>query len=97
MLVSAIAGDDAGGVSFVAHATRFDRYMDIRMNHLRSWLPGNTMDCDVKRWAGSSAEERESAQGLQGLFHSVSEVEDFVAGLSGVLSKQSHAVEERSA
>ncbi len=85
MLVDAVPGDDAGGVKFVAHATRFERYMNMGMDNLRSWLPCNTTECDVRRWSGSSQEERESAQGLEGLFHSTGEVDNFVAGLSAVL------------
>ena len=65
MLVDAVPGDDAGGVKFVAHATRFERYMDVPMDDLRSWLPCNTVECDVRRWSGSSQEERISAEGLE--------------------------------
>ncbi len=85
MLVDAVPGDDAGGVKFVAHATRFERYMDVPMGDLRSWLPGNTMESDVRRWSGSSPEERDAAQGLEGLFHSTEEVDRFVAGLAAAL------------
>ena len=48
MLVDAVPGDDAGGVKFVAHATRFERHMDVPMDDLRSRLPCNTMECDVR-------------------------------------------------
>ena len=91
MLVDAVPGDDAGGVKFVAHATRFERYMDVPMDDLRSWLPYNTMECDVRRWSGSSPEERDSAQGLEGLFHSTEEVDSFLAGLSAVLRRRSRS------
>ena len=89
MLVEAVPGDDAGGVKFVAHATRFERHMDVPMDDLRSWLPDNTTEYDVRRWSGSSPEERESAQGLEGLFHSTDEVDDFVAKLSAALAGRS--------
>ena len=56
---------------------------------LLSWLPDNTTECDVRRWSGSSPEERESAQGLEGLFHSTDEVDDFVARLSAALAGRS--------
>ena len=88
MLVDAVPGDDTGGVKFVAHATRFERYMDVPMHDLRSWLPENTLECDVRRWSGSSPEERESAEGLEGLFHSIKEVDTFVAGLSAALGRR---------
>ena len=79
------------GVKFVAHATRFERYMNVPMDDLRSWLPDNTKDSDVRRWSGSSPEERESAQGLGGLFHSTEEVDDFVAELSAALKGRSQS------
>ena len=89
MLVDAVPGDDAGGVKFVAHATRFEQYMDVSMHDLRSWLPDNTTDSEVRRWSGSSPEERESAEGLEGLFHNTAEVDDFVAKLSAALERRS--------
>ena len=82
MLVDAVPGDDLGGVKFVAHATRFERYMGIGLEDLRALLPENTADCAVRHWSGSSPEERESAEGLEGLFHNVEEVGVFVSGLS---------------
>ena len=33
-LVGAVSGGDAGGVMLVAHATRFERYMDVQMDDL---------------------------------------------------------------
>ena len=79
MLVDAVPGGDDVGVKFIAHATRFERYMDVPMHALRSWLPDNTVECDVRRWSGSSPEERESAEGLEDPFHSTEEVDDSVA------------------
>ena len=84
MLVEAVPGDDAGGMKFVAHATRFERYMGVGIEGLRELLPDNTVDCDVGRWNGSFPEERESALGLEGLFHTLDEVDKFVSGLAAV-------------
>ena len=89
MLVDAVPGDDAGGVKFVAHATRFERHMGVRMDNLKSWLPDNTVESDVRRWSGSSQEERISAEGLEGLFHSAEEVDGFVGKLSAALERRS--------
>ena len=66
LLVEAVPGDDSGGVKFVAHATRFDQHMNVSMDDLRSWLPDNTTECDVRRWSGRAPEERETAEGLEG-------------------------------
>ena len=82
MLVEAVPGDDNGGMKFTAHGTRFERYMGMSMEDLRDKLPGNTVDCNVRGWSGSSPEERESAWGLEGLFHTVNEVDKFVSGLA---------------
>lgn len=90
MLVDAIPGDEASGVKFVAHASRFERYMDVGMEDLRSWLPENTKECYVRGWSGSSTEERESAEGLEGLFHRTEEVDDFVSKLSSWLEERPH-------
>lgn len=82
MLVDAVSGDDDGGMRFVAHGTRFEEHMGIGMADLRALLPGNTVDCNVRGWNASSPEERESAWGLEGLFHTVGEVDVFVSGLA---------------
>lgn len=91
LLVDAVPGDEASGVKFVAHATRFERYMDVGMQDLRSWLPDNTTECYVRGWKGSSPEERESAEGLEGLFHRTEEVDEFVGKLSSALEKRSRS------
>ena len=90
MLVDAVPGDDARGVKFVVHATRFERYMSVGMEDLRSWLPENTKECYVRGWSGSSPEERASAEGLEGLFHSTDEVDEFVGKLSALLARRTH-------
>ena len=54
------------------------------MEDLRDSLPVNTVDCNVRSWSGSSPEERESAMGLEGLFHTVDEIDRFVSGLAAV-------------
>lgn len=82
MLVDAARSDDAGGVRFVVHATRFERHMGVPRDDLRSWLPDNTAESGVRHWSGSSLEERGSAQGLEGVFHSTEEVDRFVGGLA---------------
>ena len=90
MLVDAVPGDEARGVKFVVHATRFEQYMGVEMEDLRSWLPENTTDSYVRGWSGSSPEERESAEGLEGLFHRIEEVDEFVGKLSAWLDGRPH-------
>ena len=91
MLVEAVPGDDAGGVRFVAHATRFERHMGVPPDELRSWLPRDTAETDVRTWSGSSPEERDSAHGLGGLFHSTEEVDRFVVGVTAALRRSPRA------
>ena len=81
MLVSVVPGD-CGGMRFTARATRFERNMDVGLEDLRALLPENTIDCDVRGWSGSSAEEKESAEGLEGFFRNIDEVDRFVSGLA---------------
>ena len=86
MLVGAVPGDDAG-VTFVAHATRFERHMGVPLDDLRSWLPRDTVETNVRTWSGSSPEERDSAHGLEGVFHTTEDVDRFVAGLTVALRR----------
>ena len=87
LLVDAVPGRDAAGVRFVAHATRFERHMGVPPEELRSWLPAGTGESDVRSWRGSSPEERESAEGLEGVFRSAEEVDRFVAELAAALRR----------
>ena len=82
ILVEAVPGDDNGSVKFVAHGTRFEQHMGIGMSDLRALLPENMVDCNVRGWNASSPEERESAEGLEGLFHTGDEVDVFVSGIA---------------
>ena len=84
VLVEAFPGDDNGGMKFTIHGTRFECHMEIDMEGLRALLPENAVDCNVRGWSGSSREERESALGLEGRFHTVEEVDKFMSGLAAV-------------
>ena len=72
---------DRGGLPFVVHATRFNKYMRVCREKLRSWLPENMVENDVRGWAGSSPEERENAIGLEGVFQNADEIDTFLKGL----------------
>ena len=73
--------EDSLGMSFTAHASRFNEYMGVNKEQLQEWLPQNTQETSVTGWAGSSPEERESAEGLAGSFQSLEEVDRFLEGL----------------
>lgn len=72
---------DGDGLSFTIHATRCCDYLRISIKELRSMLPANVRDEDVRGWQGSSPEERENAKGLKGCFQGPEDVDKFVAGL----------------
>ena len=78
MLVRAVSVEDEMGMGFTAHATRFERIMNVGMEDLMASLPENAIQCDVSGWSGSSLEEKESALGIEGHFHTVQEVDRFV-------------------
>ena len=83
MLIRAVPSCSAGGMRLSIHATRVEQHMGLGMDSLRALLPPHTFDNHVRDWVGSSPEERESALGLDGLLHTVGEVDTFVAGLVG--------------
>ena len=77
---------DEGGMSFTAHATRFDNHMGINLDELRAILPDNSREIThVRTWVGSEPEERENAVGLEGTFHTVEEVDQFITRLQGAV------------
>lgn len=79
LMVGAVSDD--GGMPFVIHATRFEDYLRISIEELRAMLPTNTRQSDVRNWHKSSPEEKESAEGLEGTFRTMDEVDQFVARL----------------
>lgn len=82
ILVKAVPGRIADAAEFTVHATRFEMHMGIGIDELRGWLPANTEeDPDVKKWSGSTPEERESATGFRGFFQTEKEVDKFLSGL----------------
>ena len=82
ILVKAVPGSIADAAEFTVHATRFEMHMGIGIDELRGWLPANTEeDPDVKKWSGSTPEERESATGFRGFFQTEKEVDNFLSGL----------------
>ena len=81
-LVVNAAAPDNHGLAFEIHATRCCNHLNIPLESLRAMLPANVQEHDgVRKWSGSSAEERESATGLRGAFHTPEEVNTFVAKL----------------
>ena len=81
LIVDTFPNQTTGGLGFTFHATRFEDLLGVSAPQLKSWLPNNTFDEDVKRWAGSSEGEKAGAQGLSGVFNTEEEVDKFVCGL----------------
>ena len=70
-------------MEFHLHASRCCDYLKIPPEQLRAMLPANVHETtEVRKWSGSSPEERQSAIGLEGAFHSIDEVDTFVAKLT---------------
>ena len=95
MVVDTYPNQTFGGLGFTLHATRFQELLGVDASQLKSWLPSGTFDEDVKKWAGSSEEERRSARGLAGIFHTNEDIDKFVRALKDVTPEaHTHAQEE---
>lgn len=82
LMVQATGGID-NGLEFQLHASRCCDYLKIPLEQLRAMLPANVRETtEVRKWSGSSPEERQSAIGLSGAFRSIDEVDAFVAKLT---------------
>lgn len=86
LIVNTSPNQTTRGLGFTLHATRFQELLGVGGSQLRSWLPPNTLDEDVRKWAGSSAEERNGARGLSGIFDTEEDVDKFLQGLKGAAS-----------
>ena len=79
---------EKGGLGFGVHATRLKEYCRVGLDQLKAWVPATSEETEgVRGWAGSSADERESAVGLSGYFQSQEEVDKFVSALSNAISQ----------
>ena len=79
---------NGSGLGFRVHATRLDKHVGIDLEQLKTCLPENTEQTEgVRGWAGSSADERESAVGLSGYFQSQEEVDKFVSALRNAITQ----------
>ena len=81
LIVGSGSTEQGRGLGFVVHASRFSEHLGVSEEQLREWLPESTDDANVRRWSGSSPEERLSAQGLEGAFQTVDEVQRFLDGI----------------
>lgn len=85
LIVDACHDEGEAGLPFVVHATRFQEYLDVDVEKLRSWLPDDTRERSVSNWSGSSPEEREHAVGLSGYFRDQGEVDTFLNGVKAAI------------
>ena len=81
LIIPAVPDEDGTGLSFTAHASRFEEHLGVNLAELESWLPQSARTHGVQGWSGSSPEEKENALGLTGSFQNVEEVERFLTGL----------------
>ena len=73
-----VASDE--GMPFTVHVDRFTDHLALSRERLESALPANAQESDsVRKW--STAEEKEGAVGIEGVFQTVEEVDAFVRAL----------------
>ena len=78
LIIRAIRDEENRGLEYTVHATRLMNHLGIDLEELRSWLPENSQERDVRGWPGSSKEEKRVACGLRGFFQSDTEVDKLV-------------------
>lgn len=76
------AKPDNGGMRFEAHATRFNNHLKISLTDLRAMLPTNVREGN-KVWSRSSPGDT----WLLGTFHTLEEVDTFVAKLTEAVER----------
>lgn len=81
LIVNAIPDPDNSGLSFSVHVDRLKDQLGIDFETLRTWLPPNSHEVDLKGWAGSSKYDKRGTRGLRGFFQSTEEVDKFVDAL----------------
>ena len=81
LIVGATPDEENGGVWFTLHADRLEDQLGTDLETLRTWLPPNSHEQDLRGWAGSTEDERSGARGLEGSFRSPDEVDKFVVAL----------------
>ena len=88
LIVGATPDEENGGLWFSLHADRLEDQLATDLDRLLTWVPPNAVEVDLSGWAGSSADERRGARGLQGSFQSADEVDKFVAALRSAISSR---------
>ena len=81
LIVGTGPDEKTGGLGFSLHADRLIDQLGTDFETLRTWLPSNAYEVDLRGWAGSSETERQGARGLWATFQSADEIDTFVAAL----------------
>lgn len=84
LIVSAIPDEEKDGMGFTAHADRFKDLLGIDFETLRTWLPPDSYEWDLKGWAGSAKYDKGGTRGIVGFFQSTEQVDNFVNALKSV-------------
>ena len=91
-LVVNAAEPDNRGLAFEIHGTRCCNHLNIPLESLRAMLPANVQEYDgVRKWSGRTPEERETAEGFKGAFHTPEEIDTFVARLGEAARRRTEA------
>lgn len=84
LIVNAIRDEEKDGMRFTAHADRLKDLMGIDFETLRTWLPPNSYEEDLRGWAASAKYDKAGTRGFVGSFQSTEEVDKFVNALRSV-------------
>ena len=76
------------GLGFRVHATRLKEHLGIQLEQLTTWVPATSCETEtIRKWSGSSENERMYAVGLEGCLQSEEEVAKFVDALRSAISQ----------
>ena len=88
LIVDTTPHEKSRGLVLRVHATRLKEHLGIDLEQLKTWLPPTADETkEVRRWSGSSEDERMNAVGLEGYLQSEEEVDKFVDALRNAISR----------
>ena len=90
-VLKAFPNKDGESLSYLIHGTRLMNHFGLPQEELQKLLPmdASAGDEEVRKWRGSSPDERTSAIGFKGYFTSTEQIDTFIYGLKRAQQKQS--------
>ena len=88
LIVDTTPHEKSRGLVFRVHATRLNEHLGIDLEELKTWLPTTSCETEeIRRWSGSSEDERMYAVGLEGYLQSEKEVDKFIGELRNAIKQ----------